>query len=319
MVDPLAEVVTLLQPGARFSKVVIGAGPWHIRRSDAGQPFYCVVLEGACRLVADGHEPIELRSGDFILIPAAYGVAMSSLAPPSEEAPETLPVAQATGEFRIGDQDGPTDLRMLVGHCTFGSADAALLVSLLPQLVHVRGEPRLATLVQLVRDEFRERRPAREVILAHLLEVLLIEALRSTAGTAASPGLVRGLGDERLAAAIRRMHESPTKPWTVAQLAKEAALSRSAFFERFNRAVGVAPMEYLLAWRMALAKNMLRQNESGVAEIAERVGYSSASAFSVAFTRYVGLPPARYAREQTEPATLAASTRRGSQAGRSGQ
>jgi transcriptional regulator GlxA family with amidase domain len=132
------------------------------------------------------------------------------------------------------------------------------------------------------------------------MEVLLIEALRSAAGTAASPGLLRGLADGRLAVAIRRMHESPTKPWTVAQLAKEAALSRSAFFARFSRAVGVAPIEYLLAWRMALAKNLLRRNEGGVAEVAERVGYSSASAFSVAFTRYVGLPPARYAREQTE-------------------
>jgi AraC-like DNA-binding protein len=85
-----------------------------------------------------------------------------------------------------------------------------------------------------------------------------------------------------------------------AQLAKEAALSRSAFFERFSRAVGVAPMEYLLAWRMALAKDLLRRKEAGVAEVAERVGYSSASTFSVAFTRYVGLPPTRYAREQME-------------------
>ena len=91
------------------------------------------------------------------------------------------------------------------------------------------------------------------------------------------------------------MHESPTLPWTVAQLAKEAALSRSAFFERFSRAVGVPPMEYLLAWRMAMAKNLLRRKDGNVAEIAERVGYSSASAFSVAFTRYVGLPPTRYA------------------------
>ena len=304
MIDPLAEVVTLLKPGARFSKLVVAAGLWHIRRTDAGQPFYCMVLDGACRLELDGHESIELRSGDFILIPAAYGFAMSSLAPPSEEASETLPIALVTGEFRIGDQDGPTDLRMLVGHCTFGSPDAGLLVSLLPQLVHVRGEPRLATLVQLVRDEFRERRPAREVILAHLIEVLLIEALRSTAGTAASPGLVRGLADERLAVAIRRMHECPSRAWTVAQLAKEAALSRSAFFERFSRAVGAAPMAYLLAWRMALAKDMLRQNESGVAEIAERVGYGSASAFSVAFTRYVGLPPVRYARGRTESARV---------------
>jgi len=96
------------------------------------------------------------------------------------------------------------------------------------------------------------------------------------------------------------MHERITDPWTVAQLAKEAALSRSAFFERFSRAVGVTPMEYLLRWRMAMAKNLLRRKEGGVAEVAERVGYGSASAFSVAFTRHVGLPPTRYAREQME-------------------
>jgi AraC-like DNA-binding protein len=82
------------------------------------------------------------------------------------------------------------------------------------------------------------------------------------------------------------------------QLAKEAALSRSSFFERFSRAVGVAPMEYLLAWRMAIAKNLLRRNEGTVAEVAERVGYSSASTFSVAFARSVGMPPIIYAREQ---------------------
>lgn len=303
MTDPLAEVVTLLQPSARYSKLVTGAGPWHIRRSDAGQPFYCVVLEGACRLMVDGREPVELRSGDFILVPQAYGVAMSSIAPLPADTPESVPIAVAAGEFRIGDQDGPADLRMLVGHCSFGSPDTNLLVSLLPQIVHVRGEPRLATLVQLVRDEFRDRRPAREVILAHLLEVLLIEALRSTATIPASPGLVRGLADGHLSAAIRRMHEHPSAAWTVAQLAKEAALSRSAFFERFSRAVGLAPMAYLLNWRMALAKNMLQRSEAGIAEIAERVGYGSASAFSVAFTRHVGLPPARYARQQPVPAS----------------
>lgn len=301
MVDPLAEVVTLLQPAARFSKHVVGAGPWQIRRSDAGQPFYCVVLEGGCRLAPDGHEPIALQTGDFVLIPAAFGVAMSSLEPPAGAA-NSMPVALGEGLFRIGAQEGPTDLRILAGHCSFGSPDAALLVSLLPQFVHVRGEQRLATLVQLVSDESRQQRPAREVVLARLLEVLLIEALRSTAGTAAAPGLVRGLADVRLAAAIRAMHEEPTRAWTIVQLAKEAALSRSAFFERFSRAVGVTPMEYMRAWRMALAKDLLRRNEGGVAQIAERVGYGSASAFSVAFTRHVGRPPTHYTREQAAAA-----------------
>lgn len=192
MIDPLAEVVTLLQPAARFSKLVHGASPWRTGRSNAGQPFYGVILEGGCRLAIDGHDPIELQSGDFVLIPAAFGVAMSSLeAPPDLETP--APVALGNGEFRIGPLGNPIDVRMMAGHCSFGSPDAPLLVSLLPQLVHVRGEQRLATLVQLVREESQEQRPAREVVLSRLLEVLLIEALRATAGgTNASPGLVSG-------------------------------------------------------------------------------------------------------------------------------
>jgi AraC-like DNA-binding protein len=298
MVDPLAEVVTLLQPGARFSKLVLGSGPWRISRSDAGEPFYCVVLDGGCRIAIGRHDPIDLLAGDFALIPVAHGIVVSSLEQLPEGVETPPPVAIGNGEFRIGAKDGPIDVRMLAGHCSFGSPDASLLVSLLPQFVHVRGDQRLGTLVQLVREESREQRPAREVVLARLLEVLLIEALRCASGMNAPPGLVRGLADSRLAAAIRVMHERPMHDWTVAELANEAALSRSTFFERFGRKLGVAPMEYLLAWRMALAKDLLRRNAGGVAEIAERVGYNSASTFSAAFTRHVGRSPTQYARAQ---------------------
>ena len=297
MVDPLAEVVSLLQPNASYSKHVSGAGNWRVRRAENGRPFYCAILEGACRLTAAGNEPLTLQQGDFVLIPAAYDFATSSLASlPDDTA--TAPVEVGPRQFRVGRQSGPVDVRILIGYCDFGSADADLLVSLLPELVHVQGESRMTTLVQLVDEEARGLRPAREIILAHLLEVLFIEALRSVRGSALSPGLVRGLGDDRLAVALRQLHARPTAPWTVALLAREAGLSRSAFFERFRRALGVAPMEYLLAWRMALAKSLLRQKEGGLAEVAERVGYSSASTFSVAFSRYVGMPPARYARNR---------------------
>ena len=299
MTDPLAEIVTLLQPGAPLSKLVSGRGRWRIRRSEAGRVFYCVILDGACRVAVADHAPMQLQKGDFVLVPSAYDFTVSSVEPPPKGV-ETVPIALRDGEYRVGIRGGEPDVRMLVGHCVFGSPDAALLVSLLPRLVHVHGQERLGTLVQLVREESRERRPARDVVLARLLEVLLIEALRSTAGTLGSPSLLRGLADERLAVAIRRMHESPTRPWTVAQLAKEAALSRSTFFERFSRTVGVAPMEYLLGWRMALAKDLLRRRAITVAEVAERVGYSSASTFSVAFSRHVGVPPTQYVRRHVE-------------------
>lgn len=298
MADPFAEVVTLLQPRMRYSKLVHGAGPWRVVRSDEGQPSYCAVLEGACRITVGGMPSIVLSAGDFALIPATFGVVMSSVDEPPAGVESGPPRQVAPNEFRIGAPEGDTDLRMLAGHCTFGSPDASLLVSLLPQFVHVRGEPRLVTLLQLVREESRSQRPARDVVLTRLLELVLIEALRSSAGTDASPGLVRGLADDRIAAAIRALHDRPTHPWTVVELAREAALSRTTFFERFNQTVGVTPMEYLLAWRMAIAKDLLRRNEGRVAEIAERVGYGSASTFTVAFSRHVGQSPAQYARNQ---------------------
>jgi AraC-like DNA-binding protein len=201
-------------------------------------------------------------------------------------------------EVRRGRQSALPDVRLRIGHCVFDSPDAHLPVSLLPQLVHVRGESRLATLVRLAAHESRAWRPARDVILARPMEIILIEALRCTAESTASSGLVLGLADPRLSLALWRMQEHPTQPWAVTLLAKEAALSRSAFVARFGRAVGVPPMTYLLAWCLALAKNALRRQQSTIAEVAEHVRYRSASAFGIAFIRHVGVPPTQFAREQ---------------------
>lgn len=293
MVDPFAELVLLLEPGAPFAKMVNGAGRWRVQRSEAGRPFFCVVLEGGCRLALAGQDPILLQQDDFVLIPSARDFTVSSLEEGSEDS--ILSPVLRDGEIRHGRREGPPDVRLLVGYCVFGAHDAGLLVSLLPRLVHIRGDVRLKTIVQLVGDEFRAERPAREILLAKLLEVLLIDALRSSADGTGSPGLLRGLSDTRLAAALRRLHEDPARPWTVAELAREAALSRSTFFERFSRALGVTPMEYLFNWRMAMACALLRRKEGGVAEVAQQVGYGSSSAFSVAFARHVGVPPGRYA------------------------
>jgi transcriptional regulator GlxA family with amidase domain len=152
--------------------------------------------------------------------------------------------------------------------------------------------------VRLVREESMQSRLGRELVLTRLVEVLLIEALRTSPGKDAPAGLLKGLADERLAASIRAMHQVPSRQWTVEQLARIAALSRSAYFDRFNRAVGMPPMEYLLAWRMAIAKDILDRQDLVIEQIAERVGYASASTFSTAFTRYVGCPPSHYMRER---------------------
>jgi transcriptional regulator GlxA family with amidase domain len=158
-------------------------------------------------------------------------------------------------------------------------------------------------LVRLVGEEASERRSGRDLVLTRLVEVLLIEALRLTPGDGAPPGLLRGLADAHIAPAIRQMHGQLARSWTVAQLARTAAVSRSAFFERFIRTVGLAPMEYLLAWRIAVAKDLLRREDMGVGDVAERVGYGTASTFSTAFSRHVGMPPSRYAATVRTPQT----------------
>ena len=296
MNDPLSDVIRLLQPRAVFPKRISGAGRWGVRYSEFGQPSFCAVLEGRCRLAVDRHDPVTLEAGDFVLLPATPGFVLSGFEPvrPQRIDPKVTP--SPSGEVRHGTRGGRPDVRLLGGYFAFDSPDAALLVSLLPALVHVRGIERLSVLVRLVGEESGERRSGRDLVLTRLVEVLLIEALRATPGDHAPPGLLRGLADARLAQAMRQMHIDPARSWTMAQLAKKAALSRSAFFDRFTRAVGLPPMEYLLAWRMALAKDLLRHDDIGIGAVAERVGYGSASTFSTAFSRHVGQPPGRYAR-----------------------
>jgi len=295
MTDPLSEVITLLQPRAVFSRRISGAGRWGVRYSAFGQPSFCAVLEGRCRLTVDGHVPLTLEAGDFVLLPATPGFTMSGFGPVRFERLDPKVTSKITGEVRHGTHGGRPDVRLLGGWFAFDSPDSALLVSLLPSLVHVRGVERLSTLVRLVGEEATEQRSGRDLVLTRLVEVLLIEALRLTPGEDAPPGLLRGLADMRLVPAIRQMHNQIARSWTVAQLARTAALSRSAFFDRFTRTVGLPPMEYLLAWRMAVAKDLLHRRDLGVAEVAERVGYGSASTFSTAFRRHVGQPPGRYA------------------------
>ncbi|WP_333849451.1 AraC family transcriptional regulator [Leclercia sp.] len=293
MSDPLAEAIAMLKLKAVLTKTVTGAGSWRIRRSDEGLSFYCAVLEGACCLELAGHDPLTLHAGDFVLIPAAYHFALTSLVPPASSDVNTTPVEIAERHFRLGDTHAAPEMLALVGHCMSESPDAGLLVSLLPECVFVRDEQRLSLLVGMLKEEAQAQRSGKAFVLARIIELLFIEAIRS-ATSLATPGLVRGLADPRIGQAIRLIHQDPARRWTVNALASSCALSRSTLFERFTALTGVT----LLSWRMTLAIQQLCQNGVTVAQVAERIGYGSASAFSVAFTRYVGVPPGKYAQHR---------------------
>ncbi|PLK56952.1 AraC family transcriptional regulator, partial [Klebsiella quasipneumoniae] len=151
MSDPLAEIIAMLNLRAVLTKTIEGAGEWRVIRSDQGMSFYGVVLEGGCRLEIDQHPPQTLRAGDFMLIPAAYRFALTSLTPPPSPALETTPVKLAEEHFRLGALDQPAEMLALIGHCAADSDNASLLTSLLPALVVVRDQPRLATFVGLLK------------------------------------------------------------------------------------------------------------------------------------------------------------------------
>ena len=221
LIDPLTQVVSLLQPDLSYSKFVEGAGAWRVPRAEQGRPFFCAMLQGAIRLEVQGAEPILVEQGDFVLIPAAYDFTSSSIVTRSPRDFTCIPTETQPNVFRLGDLSAEPDVRMLIGYCAFGSTDAALLVSLLPTLIHARDEGRLTTFIQFAVQEFHSTRPARSAVLARLMELLFIEALRS-GGPHSPNGILRGLTDDRMAVAIRRIHESPTEPWTVGKLARPA-------------------------------------------------------------------------------------------------
>jgi AraC-like DNA-binding protein len=297
MIDPLAEIVSMLQPSLPFSKAASGSGNWRVDGAGDGSPFFAVILEGSTLLSINGQPDVVLEENDFVLIPAAYRFTMSSTAEAVDDHTDPFRVTRLDGETRHGDPTGVPSMRVLVGRLAFGSPDTTLVFALLPCLLHVRGQARLASLVRMIRDEAQSDRTAKEIVLERLLQLLLIESLRSDAAGLETPGLLRGLADKHLGIAIRSMHGNPGKAWTVDELAATAMLSRSVFFERFQKQTGMAPMQYLLSWRMALAKDMLRRRDGGMKEIAGRIGYGSASAFSVAFSRFVGVAPSQYVRQ----------------------
>ena len=295
MSDPLAQVIALMRPRAVFSKVIEGAGRWAVRYDEFGQPAFCAMIEGRCRLAVEGEAPLVLEAGDFVLLPATPAFTLSSLDPGAARRIDPRASGDGGG-LRHGRQEGPAEMRQFGGYFAFGSPDAALLVALLPRMIHVRDVPRLGALVRMVGEEAAGDAAGRDLVLARLVEILLVEALRAVPAALAAPGLAAGLADPRVAAALRRMHGDAGHPWTVAELARAAGMSRSAFFERFHRVLGMKPMEYLLAWRMALAKDLLRGGRASIEEVAERVGYGSASTFSTAFRRSAGEPPGRFMR-----------------------
>jgi AraC-like DNA-binding protein len=152
-----------------------------------------------------------------------------------------------------------------------------------------------AAIAHLVGEATRSG-PGNLAVLSRLSELLFMEVLRwqLTYISDGHSGWLAGLKDDHVGRALALLHGDPARAWTVEDLATSAGISRAALAKKFADLVGETPMQYLTGWRMHLARRLLRDSNTGIAELAARVGYESEAAFSRAFRRAVGMPPATW-------------------------
>jgi AraC family transcriptional regulator, alkane utilization regulator len=310
MTDVLSEVlaVTRLKGTVYFSAEL--RAPWGIALPQRRRaPFY-VVTRGQCEITLDGSPSpgTSLGPGDLVVLPGgtAHTLASSATAGaiPLEQFVARFPMDER-GHVKALDGNGPTT-SMIGGFFELERAPEPL-VAVLPPLIHLPGDDAevsgwLDQTLRSIAHEAAQAFPGRAVVLNRLADVLFVRVVRayllklSAAGETGPPSWLRGLADPRIARALAQIHRAPEQAWTLAQLASHAAMSRTAFAQRFRTLVGQTPVSYLAAWRMQKAAYLLEMGTLSIAQIAERVGYASELAFAKAFRRLIGTPPGEYAR-----------------------
>ena len=297
--DPFSDVLALLNPQGFISARLSAGGDWALRFNGYEGVKFNAVLRGRCWLAVDGiAEPIALQAGDcYLLTDGRHYRLASDLALDAKEARPYFERAVA-GVAQVGDDTG--EVMLIGGRFAFDAAHAAMLVDALPPVVHVPAASEHAGVIQWVLSRLAEEvstpAPGSTLMAEHLAHMLFVQALRAYFAAAGPQpvGWLGALSDPKLATALGLMHEEPARRWTVDALAAAAGMSRSSFAERFKAAVGVAPLDYLLRWRMRLAARALRGGRLTVSAVALSLGYESESAFSHAFKRVMGCAPKHF-------------------------
>jgi AraC-like DNA-binding protein len=277
---------------------------------------YHVITKGSGWAAIVGEPPARLETGDIVMFPhgdahvlsSAPGIPPTRLGPDwvyaTRDDPKPIPIVFHTlHEFSYGAPapESPTNVA-----CGFLGCDLRPfnpLIATLPRLLHLPAASDGAWISQVMQQAVnasQNKRPGGDAVLERISEMMFVDAVRRHVERLpdASTGWLAGLRDRHVGRALALIHENPARAWTIDALADEIALSRSAFYERFVRLIGQPPMQYLTQWRMQAAATLLRQSRAPVASIALDVGYESEAAFTRAFKRLVGTPPASWRRIQ---------------------
>jgi AraC-like DNA-binding protein len=314
--DPLADVLATVRMSAALFFVIDATSPWGIHVPEAESYAgiilpgdrhilsYHIVVEGEGWASVPGAEPVRFGAGDIIVFPHGDPYVM-------ESAPGTPPEFDREGElaffralaagrlpFVIREGGGdPPPARFICGFLGCEARPYNPLLASLPRLLHLRRPDHgrgdlLDGLIALTMEEAQRGAAGGRSVRLRLSELLFIELLRRYAAPDPKPaGWLAGLGDPGVARALTALHARPAHGWTVATLAREAGVSRSALAERFASRVGLPPLTYLRLWRMQIAAGLLAEGVIPIAEVARRVGYDSEAAFSRGFKKLTGAAP----------------------------
>jgi len=317
--DALSETLRVVRlVGAIFIHAKFTA-PWCYQspRADSAAPLlepgaeriviFHLVTEGECFVELDGQPPMRISAGDVVVFPQGDAHLMNSqpgLAPASSG--RRLDAVLARRPRLLSYGGGGATTRLVCGYLACDARLARMLLAGLPPVVrvNVRGSNAgtwLEASVRYALGEARSPRPGGAGVLAKLAEVLFIEVLRlyTNEQREGRTGWLAGVGDRIVGGALNALHKSPAQAWTLEDLARASGTSRSVLAERFQLLVGSSPMQYLTQWRMLLAANLLCRSNAPLARIAEDVGYQTDTAFSRAFRREFGAPPAAWRRSQS--------------------
>ena len=281
--------------------------PWSLRIQDEAPLTLVAVVRGAACIVPGGGQPVRLGREDVAIVrgPDPYLVADDPATPPqavihpgqrctTPDGQELTQMADVGVRTWGNSPSGGTEL--LTGTYQLDSEVSQRLLRALPGLLVLRAGEWDCPLVPLLADEIVKDEPGQEAVLDRLLDLLLIAVLRAwfARPEAGAPGWYRGYGDPVVGRVLRLLHHNPAHPWTVAELAAEASVSRASLARRFHDLVGEPPMTFLTGWRIALAADLLREPGATIGAVAARVGYGSPFALSAAFKRVRGISPQQH-------------------------
>ena len=298
--------------------------PWCYQspHADAAAPYlepnaervviFHLVTQGECWVELGNVPPVRLVAGDAVIFPQGDAHRMGSLPGLQPASGARLHEVLARRPRLLAYGGGGATTKLVCGYLACDARLARMLLAGLEPIVKVsvRGSNAgvwLEASLRYALAEARSPRPGGQSVLAKLAEVLFIEVLRihMNEQSEGHTGWLAGVNDRIVGAALRALHAEPARPWTLEELARVAGTSRSVLAERFPQLVGQAPIQYLAQWRMLLASNLLARSNAPLARIAEEVGYQTDSAFSRAFRREYGMPPAAWRRHQAGHAATA--------------